>query len=80
MLVRNTSKSLAHTRQNTRKLIIIYLSHQSQEIGEMTVNVGPKTVELSVTRLVNFRVVLPVGGVGKLMTTANVLSVSTTEI
>ena len=60
--------------------MIIYLSHQSQEIGEMTENVGPKTVELSVTQLVNFRVVLPVGGVGKLMTTANVLSVSTTEI
>ena len=53
---------------------------QFQEIGEMTVNVGPKTVELSVTQLVNFRVVLPVGGVGKLMTTANVLIVSTTEI
>ena len=46
----------------------------------MTVNVVPKTVELSVTQLVNFRVVLPVGGVGKLMTTANVLNVWTTEI
>ena len=46
----------------------------------MTINVDPKTVELSVTQLANFRVVLLVGGVGKLMTTANVLNVSTTEI